>query len=174
MPHTDHNGYSNILPPGTYRARAKKTACGHTESSGTPYVSVTFEILSGEYAGGEIDWKGWLSERAIPYTIKTLITLGFTDTTVDPLADNAPELVAAEAEIVLEHETWKDQPREKVKWINKAGGGKGAQGKLGLDLRAAFASARKEAGVNGKPVNGKPVSPRQPEPAVVAEEDVPF
>lgn len=168
MPFYDHNGYSNILPPGTYRARAKATSCGHTESSGTPYVGVVFEILSGEYAGGEIEWKGWLSERAIPYTVKTLVVLGYADSNVDPLADNAPQLVPAEVEIVLEHETWKDQPREKVKWINKAGG-KGAQGKLGLDLRAAFAAARKEAGVNGKPVQPKPA-----EPAQVAEEDVPF
>lgn len=168
MPAYDANGHSEILPPGTYRARAKKTSCGYTDN-GTPFVSVIFEILgSGSLA--EIEWKGWLSPNAQPYTIKNLITLGYDDTTVDPLADNAPHLVAAEVDLVVEHEEYREKLYEKVKFINKAGGGKGAQGKLGLDLRAAFAAARKEAGVNGKPVTPKPA------PAPLADDgsDVPF
>lgn len=166
MPFND-NGYDTLLPPGTYRARAKATSCGHT-NGGTPFVRVLFALVDPQYPGGEIEWKGWLSEKALPHTIKNLLALGYEDSTVDPLADNAPELVPAEVDISLDHEEFKGQTYEKVKWINKAGG-KATAGKLGLDLRAAFAAARKEAGVNGKPVQ-----PRQPEPAQVAEEDVPF
>lgn len=160
------NGYSSLLPPGTYLARAKKTGCGFS-GSGTPFVGVLFELVG---VNGEIEWKGWVSDGAIPYTLKNLVTLGYEGNDVDPLADDRPDLLPNQVELVTAHKEFNGRVYEEVKFINSPGGGKSKPGKLGLDLRAAFAAARKEAGA--RPANGKPAP--APEPVQVEDEQIPF
>lgn len=163
-----YNDDAPLLPAGRYRVRARRTDFGVSSQKMTPFVSVTFEVTAGDHAGSEVEWKGYFSEKTQAGAIKDLLTLGFPGNDPEELAGNHPELVPNEVEIVVEHETYRDQTRERVRWINPVGGS--AAGGPKLDLRAAFAAARKEAGVNGKPVTPKPA------PAPLADDgsDVPF
>lgn len=155
---------SNQAQPGTYRARVVNYALSSTKA-GNPQVEVLFEFSSGS-EHHQIRYWGQLSEKALPYTLKNLVTMGYLGTTNEDfskLADGVESGImdlSTEVELVLESEP-NDQGKSylKVKWINAPGGGfkqgmtrDQAKVKLGtLNLAGQIAMIRQEIGVPAKP-----------------------
>lgn len=116
----------------------KKTArpirAGYTESKKTGNKAVAVEFAFDENGQQEtLIWKGWLSEKAIEHTSRTLTdVLGFN------LNDEAypeghpkagewkdPNAIAygVDVSIVVEMETYEGKTRPRIKYINKLGSG---------------------------------------------------
>lgn len=172
---------SNVQP-GTYRARVVNYTLSTTKT-GNPQVEVLFEFSQGEGVHAshhQIRWWGQLTEKAIPYTLKNLITMGYRGTTNDDFARLAEGVeggmidLGLEVDLVMELEP-NDQGKAflKVKWINAPGGGfkagmtkDQAKVKLGaMNIAGQLAMIRQEIGApkpSSKPVNRAP-APSEPE-----------
>lgn len=124
--------------------------------SGTMGLEVSFVFKQG--ANEErLNWVGWLSEKALENTMKTLVeTLGFNgdETTDDQGNLTHPQALAwdHEVKLVIEHETnpANDKTYPRIKWVNKLGGSAYAacvpqtiKNDLGaLGFKAAFLAAK--------------------------------
>lgn len=110
-----------VIGAGRHQVTVVDHALGKS-GTGTPHVSVLFEDINGD----RITWYGYLSDRAIEFTLKALGVLGW-----DPQEHNGNlatlnstnVLCGAGAEIVVEEETFEGKTRPKVQWVNELGGG---------------------------------------------------
>lgn len=90
-------------------------------SEKSPFTAaVTFEVLSGPYAGQRITAFLYFGEKSAPHSMKGLRAAGFTGDDIDKFSDQNPDI---ECQIVVGHETYQGKTRAKVLWINQAGGG---------------------------------------------------
>lgn len=97
-----------MIEAGTYVAKVASKVISLTKK-GDPQVVVTFNIKDK----GSVTYFGYFSDKALPYTIKNLITLG--------LKGNNPagEIeIGKEVELVVDFETYEGKDRLKVKYIN--------------------------------------------------------
>ena len=141
-----------MIEPGTYKA--KLIDYGITESSnGKPTVVLKFINENGD----EISHWMYLTEKAQPYTAKTLMVFGYNGEDLTQLAAGTEGGLldtTKEVEIVMENEEWEGKTRCKVKWINEPGGGgfkklaKAEATKLlaGVNLKAHVAEIRQATG----------------------------
>jgi hypothetical protein len=118
------------MQPGTYRARIENYTISTTKS-GNPQVEVLFTYHDGPtpYSGTphQVRWYGHMTEKALPYTLKTLAIMGCkakTDEDFAKLADGIEGGIldhSQEVDLVLDWETNPnnpDKPFLKVQWIN--------------------------------------------------------
>lgn len=161
----------NNLVPGIHTV----TVTDHgvtTTKKGDPCVFAVFS--------NGAKWTGYLSEKAKPYTIKNLVTLGFAGNDLKEL--NYPGAIDSkhQVSITMENETWKNDSGEevvtcKVRWINKMPqklSDKEAATVLdGMNLKALFAEERKDQGVEHKKTD-KPATPLKG--ASLTADDIPF
>jgi hypothetical protein len=68
---------AELLPPGEYRCRIVDGRV-FTAKTGTPGYKVEFEAIDGEHAGRRLWGDFWLTEQALPYTMRDLARLGIT------------------------------------------------------------------------------------------------
>ena len=104
-----------MLNEGTYVARGVSAALGYT-SKGSEQVAVQFKLNE---TGEKIAWYGYFSEKTFDRTIETLRLCGWAGNDLDDLSG----IDANEVEIVVEHENdLNNEPRARVRWVNKVGG----------------------------------------------------
>jgi hypothetical protein len=130
-------------------------------STGTAHVAVLFE----DPEGGRITWYGYLTDAALERTIASLRILGWDPTKHDGRIDslhNSGLLVDAEAEVVVEMETYNGETRPKVKWVNEVGGGMGEG--MPAEEALSFASSLRQKILSAQPPkpNSRPGPARQP------------
>jgi hypothetical protein len=162
------------MQPGIFKARIVNYQISNNKKD-NPQVEVLFEFVDGDGLSGtshQIRWWGQLTEKAMPYTFKTLATLGYKGETQEDfykLSDGVEGGMldlGVEVELVLENET-KDDGKTfvKIKYINAANRGfkngmtrAEAKVKLGaLNIAGQMALARQELGIKNEPK--RPVSP---------------
>ncbi len=145
--------------------------------TGTPHIAVLFEDVNGD----RVTWYGYLTDAAMERTVRSLQVLGW-----DPMADGGrieqlngtQRLAGAEAEIVVEMETFEGKTQPKVKWVNEVGGGLG-EGMPPQEATAFSASIRAKILSAAKPKpNGQPGPAQGPVVSQAAgpglDDDLPF
>lgn len=132
-----------LLDVGTYRARAVNAWFGYTSVKGTEMVTVTFEIIEGDWQGQTIDWQGYFTEKTYQRTIAALRTMGWQGSDLRDLSG----IDANDVAIVVGHEEYNGNLRARVQWVNPVeGGGKiGMQGAMDEAQLADFAERMKGA-----------------------------
>lgn len=101
-----------MINPGIYKAKVVSHGISET-SKGDPQAYITFSY-EDDGTNHSITWYGSFSEKAVPFTVKTLLICG--------LKGNNPagELeINKEVSITIENEVGQDgKERTKVKWVN--------------------------------------------------------
>ena len=147
---------------GTHAARALTAVLSETKK-GDPQVVVDFQLLDIEGQSPHIAWYGYFTDKTMDRTIETLRLCGWKGSdlnSLDGLGDN-------EVSIVLETEEYEGKARQKVQWVNRAGGLAMAN-PLSADQAKAFAAKMRGAVLAfdqkaGKPAaNGKKDTSRPP------------
>ena len=149
------------IRPGTYTGTVTGTALGKT-SSGKEQIGIGFDVhVSDPETGAPCSvpmtyYCYFHTDGALRNAMKSLAALGF-DMATRGIEELAPEdaalspLVGAEAEVVLENEDDQDgNPRLRIKWVNRAGGGLAMKERMepaeaksfSAQLRAKVISAR--------------------------------
>lgn len=67
---------TDAIVAGTYNMKPVEWEVGET-SKGGDQVAFSFEFVDGPYAGQRLAWYGFFSEAALPYTIKSLVAMGW-------------------------------------------------------------------------------------------------
>lgn len=170
---------------GTHRAVVIEAVLGMT-STGKEQVAVSLErVEDGQPTGDRIAWYGTFTDAAMPFTVKSLRTMGWKG---DDLSDLS-SVIGGEVDIVCAHEEYNGQSKLKVKFINAPGSG-GALVKEQLAPDAAKAFAKRMMGqiraadvVAGAPRNNgapkgrsapKSKGVQSPEPPYDNTDDIPF
>jgi hypothetical protein len=162
----------NTIQPGTYHARIQRYEMGETDK-GTPYVRVLLAVEDGGMNPSEISYFGYLTEKSAPYTLRTLLTMGFTGSDPLDLADAAKGnlLTTEELDVVIEHETYEGKTRAKVIAIyghRPSMTPSQAKVKLGaMNLKAQLAAIKAELGIKTQAPKPAPAQPAH-------EPDLPF
>jgi len=125
-----------MIQAGTYRARAVEAALGFA-GTGSEQVAVALELLDGESAGETITWFGYFTDKTRESTLRTLRLLGWGGDITDLGSIGQG---AVEVDVVVEHETDADSTtRERVRWINRVGGGLRLKNRMTAEQKADFA-----------------------------------
>ena len=138
---------------------AKATAIRFVSSkAGSVGIEVGFQIG----LEGRLSWTGWLTEKALEQTMKTLVEVlefnGDEATVVVPDGDMRQGMMAnqdcinrvKDVQLVVENETYEGKTFAKIKWVNNVGGGQFAgcspeivKNQLSsIGFKAAFLSAK--------------------------------
>lgn len=105
-----------MIAEGNYKAvvvTGSASVCA--TAKGKEYVGADFRITEGEMAGEVVQWSGWLTEKAIPYTAAQLKALGWDGRT---FAELGP--LDKEVSIEVEHNVYNGRTTAKVGRINVA------------------------------------------------------
>lgn len=150
-----------LIAIGTHRARLRTFQLGKTKK-GEPQAVCRFEIVKGQDSGRFITWFGSLSSapnsKDIPFRNFTIESLTHCGWKPDKQGiDQLPALVdegalAEEVDLVVEHDNYQGTVSARVKYVNKAGGGKLAlKSELSSTEAAALAAElrRDIAGLGG-------------------------
>lgn len=135
----------NLVSEGTYSAKVESHAITETKA-GDPQAAVTFSFTADK-AVRKITWYGSFKEKALPFTIKSLIACGLKGNN-----PGGPLEIGKEVSLVVEIDK-DDRGREmnKVRWVNRPGGARNviepamALAKLSA-LEGAVLKARQDAG----------------------------
>lgn len=135
-----------------------------------PQVAVQFEMEGG----AKITWFGSFKEKAKEWTIKKLLTMGFSADTLEPLAAGPAGGALnhlQEYELVIEESVDQNgKPRKQVSWINLPG-----QTALRGKLEASDAlNAIKGLNLKGDIMAAKKALPQIPAKKTGTDGDVPF
>lgn len=116
----------NLTPEGRYRAICRSVQFGQSKK-GDEQVAIGFEFLdeAGQPANVHMTYFGMFGDNSIDFTVEALRNCGWSG---DDLAE-LPALaesggLASEVQLVVVHETYEGVRRAKVKFVNRAGGGK--------------------------------------------------
>lgn len=115
-----------MIAEGTYAATAKKIETddgprsiqfGQSGEKKTPLCSVVCEILRGPFAGQTITWYGYFTDKpdVTRRTIEGMRAFGFTGDDLAAMMFQHPD---QEAEIVVNHETYKGRLQARVAFVN--------------------------------------------------------
>lgn len=149
---------SGLIPEGKFRAKAVDWGFGEA-GTGTFQIGVLMEITNGPEGQppDQINWYGFLTEKALPVTVKALGALGWKGIDLTELENRGGGLDTNEVEIVVEHEEYDGKLRAKVKWIN-SGGGLGMSKRVEGDSLKAFAAKMRASIVAADPSRAKTAS----------------
>lgn len=128
-----------LIPEGTWRGRGVTYKLGYTNQGGEQ-VGVEFQFSPDQHEevdGYHLTWYGGFSEKAEPFTLKTLRTLGWTG---DDLSD-LTGIDQNECEAVVVHEEdLQGELRARIRFINPLGaGGVAMKNAMTEDQARAFA-----------------------------------
>lgn len=105
---------SLIKSAGRYAVTANDAELGESEKTGTPYLAIQFVTETGDELAGYL----YLSDKALPYSLKTLREVfGFDD----DFGTVVEQVKGKPASIVVELETYEGKERAKIQFINKQG-----------------------------------------------------
>jgi hypothetical protein len=130
----------NLIPEGTWKCRGVSYALGYTSQDGEQ-VGVEIMLLPDQHEdvdGRHLTWYGQFSEKAEPFTLKALRTLGWQG---DDIADLSGVIDGPECEAVIGHEQdLQGEWRHRVRFIQAVGaGGVAMKSKMTEDQARAFA-----------------------------------
>jgi len=136
------------MEPGKYNAKVVDYFMSETRA-GNPQVVLKFMMEDGNTIYHYMS----LSEKAQPYTAKTLAVLGYEGQDVNLLADGPKTNIlnlSKTVELVLDNEEWNGKVNLKVKWVNELGGTnfkklakeEAAKKLIGVDLRGHLAELK--------------------------------
>jgi hypothetical protein len=117
------------MKPGTYSAHIVNYTISEN-SQGGPQVEILFEYTDGEGLSGtphQIRWWGQLTEKSLPYVLKTLYMLGYRGTTTADLSKLTDGVesgmldLGKEVELVLVEAERKGKTYIDIKYINEPG-----------------------------------------------------
>lgn len=92
---------------------------GQSKEKGTPYVLLQLTVDNDpEEDGKQIQWHGYLSDKAISNTIDTLVACFNFDGDLNSLYAGGQTLEGLRCKIVVEQEEYEGKSRYKVKWMN--------------------------------------------------------
>jgi hypothetical protein len=168
---------SDTVSPGYYSAVAVPLVTENGQvwaqfgraKNGTEQVLVTYEILSGEFAGQRLPWFGYFTKNTYERTIESLRYSGLRGDDISKAVDGPME---QEVTIQVEHNEWEGKVHSRVAFVNKAGGGgvKLADPMKSDELRK-FA-AKMKTSLHGKPeVEGKKAERASGSNGAAAESD---
>jgi hypothetical protein len=184
----------NTVPNGKYTARAVKAEFRASQNTGTEWVSVTFRVDDGEWQGAEVEWWGFLTEKAMARTMEALLVLGFQGDDVLAFIDECPASAPNAVRITTKEETYKGTTKARVEYVDALGGSVGApageRDQIRARTRAAMQEARTRLGIPTPPARplgagagaraaapaARRVAPPPPAPTAdgMLDEDVPF
>jgi hypothetical protein len=109
------------LPAGTFLADPISHAWGTTKNDGDQ-IAVMFEIVDGEYAGFQITWYGFFTDKTAARTLEALRYCGWGGDDLSRLQQDG--FGTSRVSIVIEEErSDKDgQMYPRVRWVNRVGG----------------------------------------------------
>jgi hypothetical protein len=162
-----------ILTNGSFKARAcSPVDFGKSSQQETPGVSVSIRLEEGPHKGTILEWKSYLTEKAKPRTVESLVLMGFDGE--DPTSVMKNEIIAVLENETNEYVNDKGEKRSytetRIKWINDPGRTGGAKflpltdsekAVIAGDIRAAVA-AHKAA--NAPPPTVDPAQMNGPKP----------
>lgn len=126
-----------MVDEGKYRAAAVKGSVVITETAkGKEHVVADFRITEGEFAGETLSWRGWLSDKAMPYTIAALKAMGWDGRSLAELGD-----LPGEVSIQVEHDEYGGKTTAKVAFVNAPPRRLAADKAAALDARMKAAEA---------------------------------
>ncbi len=173
---------NEILPEGTYRAKAIEAQLGFT-SANKEQVAISFQLLTPGFETERAAYYGTFGEKSLEITIKALRACGWKGVDLSDLSG----IDANEVNLVVEHEEYNGTVSAKVKWVNDGAGGllKNVMGdaeKLSFAQRMRGEVARLGAGqpkdrTPGPKPAAKPMSngrPPEPPPHTDADSPMPF
>jgi hypothetical protein len=170
-----------LIPDKTIvRAKGVTADLGYT-SKGREQVAVQFAIVDGEYAGRNFTWYGYFgddlngSAKNTPteITIKALRACGWAGDDIT----NLEGIDREEVELVIAIEPdLEGTPRNRVKWVNKPGGGLALKERMDDKQRAAFKArmASKVKAVNAKLGAADPPKPNARPNKKRDDDEIPF
>jgi len=122
-----------MIEPGNYEAKPTSAQLGYTQS-GNEQVAVQFRTKEGYH----ITWYGYFTEKTTKTTFGALRTCGWTG---DNLADlSSIENNPQDVELAIEQEPdQQGNPRARVRWVNRPGGGVALAKPMDRGQLAAFA-----------------------------------
>lgn len=165
---------------GTYSAVVIEGLLG-VASTGNEQVAVSFETTDGDGnpTGERIGWYGTFTDKAAPWTIKALRTMGWKG---DDLSD-LESIKGTPVSIVVKAEEHKGKMYPKVQFVNPPGGGALLKDQMTPEAAKSFAERMKSKvrladAANGAPRNNGAPKPRtatlSPEPPYDNTDDIPF
>ena len=139
------------IPPGEYVCDLIDGA-GFEARTGTPGFKVTLKVKEGDSAGRLVWHDFYLSEKALPYTMRALARIGITD--LEQLDAGLPAGLVVKAKIVVNTRDGGGERNEVRSWelvavnadANPAVGDPGAPAPWSVDLEALDGGAAKEGG----------------------------
>lgn len=176
---------SQKITPGTYTANIIDYGLTETKA-GDPQAAIKFEFMDRENDRHEITWYGSFKEKAMPWTIKTLLNCGMRGSDPAEIADGmqsgvldaqTPVSIVVNAEQTQEGKTFM-----RVSFINKQGSAlakkltkSDAKLKLGaLNLKGAVMMAREETGIKDEPRPSPAFATGPTSVASFTDQDIPF
>lgn len=114
---------ANLIPDGTFaKAVALDTDGDRFGRSGAPkntaQVLLYFQILEGEYKGRRVPWFGFFTPDTVNRTMESLRYCGWKGTDLRKLGP-----LDQVVEIEIEVNDYNDRQSNRVKWVNRPGGG---------------------------------------------------
>ena len=161
------------MKPGDYQARIVNYGITNNKA-GDPQLAILFEYNDEENQRHEVTWFGSFKEKALEWTLKTLIVCGFSGEDPAELATGVESGLLdtiSPVTIVLDEQEYQGKRFIRVTWVNPSGGKslggritkEEAKVKLGaMNLRGQMAMIRQKEGVP-KP-QSRPTAPRMREP----------
>jgi hypothetical protein len=131
-----------LIPDNTtVRAKGVTADLGYT-GNGREQVAVQFQIIDGPYAGRSLTWYGFFGDELngnakktpTEITIKALRACGWSGDDITDLKGIDSE----EVELVIVVDNYQGKTSNKVKWVNKPGGGLALKERMDDKARAAF------------------------------------
>ncbi len=179
---------SNEIKGGTFKAKVLDYAISASKN-GTPQACVLFKYKDDDGDTHDISWFGSFHENAKEYTVRDLVTLGFSGNDPSVLAQgvgNGALNTTEEIEIVVGFKEWNNKTYPEVRYINEPGGSKFrnkmelGEAKMkfnGMNLGAEFAEARQGRATPAPGKSGPNMAPKfgaNEDPKFDANEDIPF
>lgn len=127
-----------LIAPGKYKAKPIKWGTGES-GTGTPYIAVQFELPSGE----TITWWGYVTERSIDRVIESLRYCGWWGHELAKMGEEG--MGTKEPIIVVEHEEYNGEVRDRVRWVNSGERGVSVGGGMDAQTERAFAARMAQA-----------------------------
>lgn len=173
---------------GSFEAVAFKPDAGwlaKSKEKGTPSIRIGLRVVNDVVEEGKIIfWDGWLSDKALPVTMRALVEAFNFDGDLSKLVNGGFTFEDLPCAFYAEAEEYEGKSRVKVKWLN-APGGRAVKELPAEDAKAIvalFGGKAKAAAVEAKAEIGNPVkeAAKAPEKAVAAprvappDDDVPF
>jgi len=182
-----------MLPEIKARYYAKAVGCyfgrAGSDGDGNVQVFIPFEIIDGEFHGERITYAGTFGEgKSTGFTLDALKNCGWYGddlSELDELDQAAAErLLPSIVELSCDMDTYNDETRLKVKWVNKPGGQRMTKHALGgADLKAFAAQMRgtirsmggaaRAAAPRQTTTPSRPTTPPHPN-APGVDKDIPF